>query len=119
MTATELLALQFCLVPWCEQRKDETHPHFCTYHAEQERLHQQEISSIEDPTEPFALSVRFQVLKRDLYRCQLCGVAAQDGPHVRLEVDHIIPRSKGGSDDIENKHTLCFACNRGKGTREL
>lgn len=63
--------------------------------------------------------LRFQIFKRDHYRCQLCGVAATDGPHVRLEVDHIIPRSRGGTDDPSNLLTMCFGCNRGKGTQEL
>lgn len=65
------------------------------------------------------LSARFNVLKRDQYRCRLCGVAARDGDHVRLEVDHIVARSKGGTDDEINLWTLCFACNRGKGTKDL
>lgn len=64
-------------------------------------------------------SLRFQVLKRDAYRCRLCGVSARDGEHVRLEIDHITPRSKGGTDDISNLWVLCFACNRGKGASHL
>lgn len=64
-------------------------------------------------------ALRFQILKRDAYRCRLCGVSAADGIEVRLEVDHITPRSKGGTDDMINLWTLCFACNRGKGTQEL
>lgn len=58
------------------------------------------------------LALRFRILKRDGYRCQLCGQNAQDG--VKLEVDHKHPRSKGGTDDPTNLWTLCFDCNRGK-----
>lgn len=65
------------------------------------------------------LASRFAILQRDQFRCRLCGLAASDGEHVRLEVDHIIPRSKGGSNDAANKWVLCFACNRGKGTTLL
>src|SRR5262245_13276333 len=64
-------------------------------------------------------SVRFAVLKRDGYRCRLCGAAPRDDDAVRLEVDHITPRSRGGSDDLDNLWTLCFRCNRGKGTEDL
>jgi 5-methylcytosine-specific restriction endonuclease McrA len=78
------------------------------------RLHQaQELREVRK------LASRFVIMQRDKFRCRLCGVAASDGEHVRLEVDHIIPRSKGGKDTAENKWVLCFACNRGKGTKDL
>jgi 5-methylcytosine-specific restriction endonuclease McrA len=65
------------------------------------------------------LSIRFKVLKRDNFRCRICGAAAKDGDHVRLEVDHITARSKGGTDDMINLWCLCYDCNRGKGNKEL
>jgi len=58
------------------------------------------------------LALRFAILKRDGYRCQICGRTAQDG--IKLEVDHKLARSKGGIDKPENLWTLCFDCNRGK-----
>jgi 5-methylcytosine-specific restriction endonuclease McrA len=33
---------------------------------------------------------------------------------IRLELDHKLPKSKGGNDDLDNLQTLCFECNRGK-----
>lgn len=63
------------------------------------------------------LKLRFRILKRDSYRCQLCGRSAQDG--VLLEVDHKIARAKNGSNDPSNLWTLCFDCNRGKRDEEL
>ena len=65
------------------------------------------------------LSLRFSVLKRDGYSCCLCGKHANGREHVRLEVDHIIPKSKGGTNEITNLQTLCFSCNRGKGVQTL
>lgn len=62
---------------------------------------------------------RFDIFKRDNYRCQICGVSAKDGEHVRLEVDHIVPKSKGGSDFDSNTWTLCSECNRGKSDKDL
>lgn len=56
-------------------------------------------------------TVKFSVLKRASQRCELCG--APD--HARgLEVDHILPRNKGGTDDISNLQALCFRCNATK-----
>lgn len=56
--------------------------------------------------------MRYNVLKRDGFRCCLCGKTANDG--VKLEVDHIIPVSKGGKSTYDNLQTLCERCNRGK-----
>lgn len=52
---------------------------------------------------------RFLIMKRDQYRCRLCGAAG-----VAIEVDHIVPVARGGSDALDNLQTLCFQCNRGK-----
>ena len=57
-------------------------------------------------------SLRYDILKRDNFRCQLCGSSAQDG--VKLHVDHIIPVSKGGKTVPSNLRTLCDRCNLGK-----
>jgi ATP adenylyltransferase len=54
---------------------------------------------------------RYEVLKRAHYRCELCGVSAE---HKALEVDHIIPRNNGGSDDTSNLQALCYSCNATK-----
>lgn len=61
-------------------------------------------------------SVRFEVFKRDSFKCQYCGRSA---PEVVLEIEHIEPHSKGGSDDILNLLTSCRECNSGKGDRRL
>ncbi|MCI0709768.1 MAG: tetratricopeptide repeat protein [Chloroflexi bacterium] len=56
-------------------------------------------------------SLRFDVFQRDNHTCQYCG---RTTPDVVLEVDHLIPVSKGGTDDFANLVTSCFDCNRGK-----
>jgi len=53
---------------------------------------------------------RALVLARD-GKCVMCGVTAKDAV---LHVDHIIPRSKGGTNDIDNLQALCARCNLGK-----
>ena len=56
-------------------------------------------------------SIRYNVLRRAKHRCELCG-GHED--QVALHVDHIIPRSKGGPDDISNFQALCMTCNTNK-----
>lgn len=60
--------------------------------------------------------LRFEVFKRDSFRCQYCGRSA---PDVILEVDHIIPVAEGGKNDLLNLITSCRDCNRGKGAKRL
>jgi hypothetical protein len=56
------------------------------------------------------------VLARDQWTCCSCGRSArQDG--VLLEVDHIVPRSHGGTNAMDNLQTLCRKCNQGKSNR--
>lgn len=57
-------------------------------------------------------SIRFFVLKRDNYTCKACGATSSDG--VKLEIDHIVPVSKGGTNDPDNLQVLCKTCNIGK-----
>ena len=59
---------------------------------------------------------RFEVFKRDSFRCQYCGRSA---PDVILEVDHIKPVAEGGKNTMMNLVTSCRDCNRGKGKRML
>lgn len=60
-------------------------------------------------------SVRYEVLKRAGYRCELCG--AHEG-QAALHIDHIIPRAKGGSDEISNFQAHCVTCNTNKRDRD-
>lgn len=62
-------------------------------------------------------ALRFRILRRDSYRCQLCGRSAADG--TTLEVDHKTARAKGGSNHPSNLWTLCRECNAGKSDDEL
>jgi len=66
---------------------------------------------------PLSAKKRFDILERDNFTCQTCGAKQSDD--VLLEVDHIKPVSKGGTNDLDNLVTLCYKCNRGKGARIL
>jgi ATP adenylyltransferase len=60
-------------------------------------------------------SVRYEVLKRARYRCELCGAHEEQAA---MHIDHIIPRARGGSDDISNFQALCITCNTNKRDRD-
>ena len=60
-------------------------------------------------------TIRYEVLKRAKFRCELCGTPADQKA---LEVDHIIPRNRGGTDDISNFQSLCYSCNAMKRDRD-
>jgi hypothetical protein len=61
-----------------------------------------------------SLALKFQVLKRDRFRCLACGRSPAGVPGVVLEVDHVVAWSKGGETTFGNLQTLCFDRNRGK-----
>ena len=61
--------------------------------------------------------LREEILKRDNYTCKKCGNSTQNEPNLLLEVDHIIPVSKGGKTVKENLQTLCWKCNRTKSNK--
>lgn len=61
--------------------------------------------------------LRFEILKRDGFRCSYCGASAKAG--VCLQVDHINPKAAGGAHDPKNLTTACADCNGGKAARKL
>jgi hypothetical protein len=61
--------------------------------------------------------LRGEIKKRDHYTCLQCAVSVAAEPHLLLEIDHIMPVSKGGLSTPENLQTLCWRCNRSKGSK--
>jgi 5-methylcytosine-specific restriction endonuclease McrA len=59
-------------------------------------------------------SKRFAILRRDGFRCKLCGRGPDDGDDVVLHVDHRMPVAKGGDSTDDNLWTLCADCNGAK-----
>jgi HNH endonuclease len=55
------------------------------------------------------------VLARDKFKCCSCGRSAKDG--ITLHVDHIVPRSLGGTNNADNLQALCWKCNLGKSNK--
>lgn len=65
------------------------------------------------PSKKYLSVVERAVMKRDNYRCVYCNSGSS------LTIDHVIPRSSGGSDDKENLATCCKKCNCSKGTKPV
>ncbi|QQS03221.1 MAG: HNH endonuclease [Fibrobacterota bacterium] len=61
-----------------------------------------------------SLRLRWKVLKRDNFKCCVCGKSPATNPTLELHVDHILPWSKGGETILGNLQTLCSKCNLGK-----
>lgn len=62
-------------------------------------------------------SLREKIKKRDNYTCKNCKNNLDKEPNLLLEIDHIIPLSKGGITSEDNLQTLCWKCNRSKGAK--
>lgn len=61
-------------------------------------------------------ALRFEILRRDNFRCHYCGTEAAQ---TELHVDHVVPQSLGGTNDPSNLVTACAQCNSGKAGRTL
>jgi hypothetical protein len=59
--------------------------------------------------------MRMKILRRDEFRCRMCGARREDG--ATLHVDHILPVSRGGTTVVGNLQTLCDTCNYGKSNK--
>jgi hypothetical protein len=64
-------------------------------------------------------SLREQIKYRDNFTCKICSLSVTDEKNLLLEIDHIIPLSKGGITSEGNLQTLCWKCNRSKGSKIL
>lgn len=64
---------------------------------------------------PIPLRIRYAILMRDRFTCRYCGRSPSTTQRLEVDVDHIIPESKGGTLDPNNLQTLCRECNIGKG----
>ncbi len=60
--------------------------------------------------------LRFEIFHRDKFSCQYCG-RSKETDKVRLELDHIVPVSRGGTDEFSNLTTSCRDCNQGKSNK--
>ena len=86
---------------------------FVRYLSESVQFH----NSAEGQRRLMTSKLRHMIIERDEYTCQQCGNSTFQEPNLLLEVDHIIPVSKGGITTEDNLQTLCWKCNRRKGAK--
>lgn len=89
-----------------------TNSHFLVYAPVTESKR----TKAEDKRQP-SIGLRFNVLRRDNFRCVLCGISPAIQIGCTLHVDHIVPFSKGGKTTSDNLRTLCSICNVGRSDR--
>ena len=84
----------------------------CKQKLDSERRQKIRNEAIVEGTTKSYLKLRFMVLRRDGFRCQYCGKTAQD--NIKLHIDHVKPKNRGGTYEIDNLITACKECNLGK-----
>jgi len=78
-----------------------------------QKMENPEISGVEyQQGELYGYEVRQYLLEKFEHKCVYCGAE-----NVPLEVEHIVPRSRGGSDRVSNLTISCRSCNLEKGNR--
>lgn len=77
------------------------------------------LKSIEGQRALMTSSLREKIKVRDDFTCRMCRLSAKDERNLLLEIDHIVPLSKGGITSESNLQTLCWRCNRSKGAKIL
>jgi len=82
-------------------------PHFFEREPLEETFRPEMICRESDGTTLKTAHYRTEILERDDYTCQSCG---EQKPAEELEVHHVIPKVKGGSDAPTNLITLCIPC---------
>jgi len=82
----------------------------------QHALERRGMASVWEPIKPRSEITRLAM--RDGWECRYCAVRlGMDDDRERPTVDHVIPRSRGGSNDMTNKVLCCRSCNSRKSTR--
>lgn len=72
------------------------------------------IRAMMNPQSQNLLSLRFEIFKRDEFKCRYCGRGPSIDNTVILQIDHVRPKAKGGDWSKQNLLTACQECNLGK-----
>ena len=110
-------ALRVCRKLGCQEL---TRSSFCEAHKDEEEKRKREMWKRTNANRPSSAKLgygrRWQRLRKmQLAREPLCREC--DG--IATQVDHIVPKSEGGTDDQENLQSLCHSCHSRKTAREM
>jgi len=87
------------------------------------KMHNPEVNGIEYQRGTlYGVEVREYLLQKYQYTCvycQKCAFQNNKSTGLKLEIDHVVPRSKGGSDQVNNLVLACHSCNQNKGNQSL
>lgn len=103
-----------CLICNKEFKTSWNHTKFCSNNCRKiyaDKHYQEKVSNGYFKTNGL-IKLRFLILQRDNFRCQYCGATPKD--EIKLQIDHIVPISKGGKTIENNLITSCELCNLGK-----
>ncbi len=79
----------------------------------------QGVTQIKKRSRSISWRTRFLIMRRDGFRCKICGNVQDVSKGITLHIDHIVPYSKGGETVFDNLQTLCSKCNIGKGDLQI
>lgn len=100
-----------------EKQKPSSVPREKAVGQRSERIHNKQQSMINSRRRDITLGLRYDVLRRDRFRCVICGSSPASKLECELHVDHITPVARGGKTISENLRTLCSQCNVGKAAK--
>ena len=102
-----------------EAASDENEDKVLCGNPAQPRLRAKSSTPQSSETRDIRIGLRFFILHRDNFKCQLCGNSPATDPRCVLHVDHILPFSRGGKTIAENLRTLCANCNIGRSNKYI
>lgn len=91
--------------------------HNCELRSKKELRSQEKMERVEKKKRnPPTKKIRFLVFQRNGFECVYCGATSKDS---KLNIDHVVPISRGGTNELSNLVTACESCNRGKHTMDM
>lgn len=82
---------------------------FCLYRNGEITI--EENNDLKKTKRKISSKTKLEILQKYNFKCVSCGNSPANNENVKLEIDHIVPISKAGSNDLDNLQVLCKQCN--------